>query len=202
LATDVAGAIPGLFSFGTDATGCAVADGMLVGACADATGTEAATGAGAVETAVDAAGAVETATGAAGATIEAAVEAAVEAAFCTAATDDAIADCTAATDDAIADSMAGAADGAVTDAVDAIPGRFSFGAAAAEAAGTEAAGTAAGTVAAGTAAGTGTEAAAGTVAAAAAFDFTIPGFATPGFFFGRLARISSRSFISACPNSF
>ena len=37
---------------------------------------------------------------------------------------------------------------------------------------------------------------------AAAFDFTIPGFATPGFFFGRLARISSRSFINACPNSF
>ena len=115
-----------------------------------------------------------TGAGAAGATIEAAVEAAVEAAFCTAATDDAIADCTAATDDAIADSMAGAA---VTDVDGAIPGRFSFGAEAAGAAATEAAG-------------------------AAAFDFTIPGFATPGFFFGRLARISSRSFISAWPSSF
>ena len=176
---DVAGAIPGLFSFGTDTTGCAVTDGMLVEAEATdagaeaATAAEAATGAeaGAEDATVDATGA-----GAAGATIEAAVEAAVDAADCTAATDDAIADCTAATEDAIADSMAGAVD-AGTDVVDAIPGRFSFGAAAAEAA----------------------EAA---EAAAAAFDFTIPGFAIPGFFFGRLARISSRSFISAWPNSF
>ena len=144
-------AIPGFFSLGTD-TG-AVTDGMLVGT--DAAETAAATGA--VEAAT---GAVEAATGAAtaaGATIEAAVEAAVEAADCTAATDDAIADCTAATDDAIADSMAGAAD-AVTDVVDAIPGRFSFGAATAEAAGTAAAGTEA------------AGAAAGAEAAAAAFD--------------------------------
>ena len=166
MATDVADAIPGFFSLGTD-TG-AVTDGMLVGA---------------VEAAVDATG-----TEAAGATIDAAVEAAVEAADCTAATEDAIADCTAATEDAIADSMAGAADatGAGTDVVDAIPGRFSFGT------GTSTAeGAAEGTAAAGAAAND-----EGT-AAAAAFDFTIPGFATPGFFFGRLARISSRSFMSA-----
>ena len=75
--------------------------------------------------------------------------------------------------------MAGAADAAVIDVAGAIPGRFSFGAATA------------GTATAGTAT-AGAEA-----AAAADFDFTIPGFATPGFFFGRLARISSRSFISA-----
>ena len=72
--------------------------------------------------------------------------------------------------------MTGAA-GAVTDVVGAIPGRFSFGAAAA-----------------GAAAGAND---AGTLEAAATF-----GFAIPGFFFGRLARISSRSFINAWPSSF
>ena len=173
MAADVADvtddAIPGFFSLGTDTAGCAVTDGMLVGT-------------GATKAAVEATGAVEAAVGA-GATIDAAVEAAAEAADCTAATEDAIADCTAATEDAIADSMAGAAD-AVTDVVDAIPGRFSFGAATTGAAESTAAGAADANDG-------------GTLEAAAAFDFTIPGFATPGFFFGRLARISSRSFISA-----